>query len=395
MVVYRDITQRELIEKEKQELLEKELKLTEVLKFTNEKLHEKGNELLRVNQKIKEILESIQDDFYVLDHDWNFVHVSKQFSARINKTPEDFVGKNIWKMFPNHIGTILEENFFAAMKRNEIRRFEIGGKYTNAWYSMNVFPSADGISVIGTDITDRKKAEEKIETTLKKLKRSNKELEQFAYITSHDLREPLRMITSFLQLLERRYKNRLDEDADEFIEFAVNGAKRLDAMTNDLLQYSKITSQKRETNPVNFEFVLKEALINLKIPIKENGAIITHEPLPIINGDEKLKVQLFQNIIGNAIKYRRQETPHIHIKAIKEKNHYLFSISDNGIGMSSEHLNRIFTIFKRLHTHQEYEGTGIGLAIAQKIVYQQGGEIWVTSKQGEGSTFYFTIPIKD
>ena len=395
LVVYRDITQRERIEEEKQELLEKELKLTEVLKFTNEKLHKQGNELLRVNQKINEILESIQDDFYVLDHHWNFVHVSKQFSSRINKNPEDFVGKNIWKMFPNHIGTILEENFSAAMTNNEIRRFEVGGKYTNAWYNMNVFPSAEGITVIGTDITDRKEAEKKIETTLKELKRSNRELEQFAYITSHDLREPLRMITSFLQLLERRYKDELDQDANEFIEFAVNGAKRLDAMTNDLLQYSKITSQKREISPVNYELVLKEALINLKVPIKENDVIITHDPLPVIDGDERLKVQLFQNIIGNAIKYRCQEIPHIHIKATKEKSQYLFSISDNGIGMSSEHLKRIFTIFKRLHTHEEYEGTGIGLAIAQKIVYQQGGKIWATSKQGEGSTFYFTIPIKD
>ena len=395
VVVYRDITQSKKIEEQKQELLERELKLTEVLKVTNKKLHEQGNELIRVNQKINEILESIQDDFYVLDHDWNFVHVSKQFSSRINKNPEDFVGKNIWKMFPLHVGTLLEENFRGAMANNEIRRFEVGGLYTNAWYNMNVFPSAEGITVIGTDITGRKEAEKKIETTLKELKRSNKELEQFAYITSHDLREPLRMITSFLQLLERRYKDKLDQDANEFIEFAVNGAKRLDAMTNDLLQYSKITSQKRDITPVNFELVLNEALINLKVPIKENNAIITHDPLPVINGDERLKVQLFQNIIGNAIKYRRQETPHIHIKAVKERGQYLFSISDNGIGMSSEHLKRIFTIFKRLHTHEEYEGTGIGLAIAQKIVYQQGGEIWATSKQGEGSTFYFTIPIRD
>jgi PAS domain S-box-containing protein len=250
-----------------------------------------------------------------------------------------------------------------------------------------------GAVAVVRDITKRKKVENNLKTTMDELKQSNKELEQFAYITSHDLREPLRMITSFLQLLERRYKDQLDEDANEFIGFAVDGAKRLDAMTNDLLQYSKITNKKREIKPVNFEQVLEEALINLQIQIEENNAIITHDPLPTINGDEQLKVQLFQNIIGNAIKYRNQETAKIHISATKEKNQYLFSIKDNGIGMSPEHLKKIFTIFQRLHTHEEYEGTGIGLAIAQKIVHQQGGQIWAESELGKGTTFYFTIPI--
>ena len=200
------------------------------------------------------------------------------------------------------------------------------------------------------------------------------------------------MITSFLQLLERRYKDNLDSDSKEFIGFAVDGAKRLDDMTNDLLLYSTISSEKRELTSVDFEYVLEEALVNLKVPIEENNAVITHEPLPIIKGDIHLNVQLLQNIIGNAIKYRSQETPEIHISANKETNQYLFSIKDNGIGMSSEHLKKIFTIFKRLHTDEEYEGTGIGLAIVQKIVHQQGGQIWAESDPGKGSTFYFTIP---
>ena len=245
---------------------------------------------------------------------------------------------------------------------------------------------------INQDITDRKEIELKLNENIKKLAQSNKELEQFAYITSHDLREPLRMITSFLQLLERRYKDELDQDANEFIGFAVDGAKRLDTMTKDLLKYSQITHKKRDIIPINFEHVLEHASTNLKVQIEENNAIITHDPLPTINGNEELKIQLFQNIIGNAIKYRSQETPKIHISAIKEKDHYLFSIKDNGIGMSSKHIEKIFTIFQRLHTHDEYEGTGIGLAIAQKIVHQQGGQIWVESELGKGSTFYFTIP---
>ena len=247
---------------------------------------------------------------------------------------------------------------------------------------------------INQDITVRKEIELKLNDHIKKLAQSNKELEQFAYITSHDLREPLRMITSFLQLLERKYKDQLDQDANDYIDFAVDGAKRLDAMTNDFLQYSRITSEKREVTSVNFEHVLERVITNLKMQIEENNAVITHDPLPILNGDEKLKIQLFQNLISNAIKYRTQETPKIHISVRKEKNQYLFSIKDNGIGMSQEYLKQIFTIFKRLHTHEEYEGTGIGLAIAQKIIHLQGGQIWAESELGKGSTFYFTIPIK-
>ncbi len=254
--------------------------------------------------------------------------------------------------------------------------------------------NVETLSVAFVEVLMRKKAELEIIKNMKRLAQSNKELEQFAYITSHDLREPLRMITSFLQLLQRRYQDQLDKDANEFIEFAVDGAKRLDNMTNDLLSYSRITSKKRQVELVNFEEVLKEALQNLKIPIEETNAVITHEPLPTIKGNAKLKVQLFQNIIGNALKYRSQKTPQIHISAKKKNDHYVFSIKDNGIGMSKDHLTKIFTIFQRLHTHEEYEGTGIGLAIAQKIVHQQGGIIWAESELGKGSTFYFTIPTK-
>lgn len=205
------------------------------------------------------------------------------------------------------------------------------------------------------------------------------------------LREPLRMIASFLQLLEKRYKDNLDQEANTFIEFAVDGAKRLDNMINDLIEYSKVTNNKMEFSSIKLENVLNEALISLMVPIKENNAIITYDTLPVVNGNKQLLIQLFQNLIGNAIKYRSQDDPQIHISALKEKDQYLFSVNDNGIGMDSEHINRIFTIFQRLHRNDEYEGTGIGLAIAQKIVYQHGGQIWAESELGNGSTFYFTI----
>ncbi len=251
---------------------------------------------------------------------------------------------------------------------------------------------AYGISSIRLKL-EHDTAEIAVQKSLMDVQRSNAELQQFAYVASHDLREPLRMITSFLQLLERRYSDRLDDDAEEFIGFAVDGAKRLDAMINDLLSYSKVTRKEIEFNNADSEQILEQALINLKVPIEENNAIINHDPLPKIDGDANLLVQLFQNLIGNAIKYQSKNNPQIHISAIKEEDNYKFSIKDNGIGISPEHLERIFTIFQRLHTKDEYEGTGIGLAIAQKIVHQHNGNIWVESEQGKGSTFYFTIPI--
>ena len=237
--------------------------------------------------------------------------------------------------------------------------------------------------------------EEKVKDRTKELEQSNKDLQQFAYVTSHDLREPLRMITSFLQLLERRYYDQLDEDANEFIGFAVNGAKRLDYMINDLLEYSRVANTKREFSKVDVNKVLEYTILNLKSAIDDSSAEITYDALPTLFADEQLMILLFQNLISNSIKYRREEIPKISISAIKESNQYLFTVKDNGIGMSPEHLKKIFTIFQRLHTKEEYEGTGIGLAITQKIVHQHAGEIWVESELGKGSTFYFTIPINE
>ncbi len=234
--------------------------------------------------------------------------------------------------------------------------------------------------------------EEKVSDRTKELEQSNKDLKRFAHVAAHDLREPLRMISSFLQLLERKYEDKLDNEANEFIEFAVTGAQRLDFMINDLLEYSRIVNKKREFSNVNINKVLEQTILNLKSSIDVNNAEITYYQLPTIVGDDRLMVLLFQNLISNSIKYRGEEIPKINISAVKESNQDLFTIEDNGIGMSTEHLGRIFTIFQRLHTKDEYEGTGIGLAIVQKIIHQHGGRIWVESEPGKGSTFSFTIP---
>ena len=240
--------------------------------------------------------------------------------------------------------------------------------------------------------TEHKNTEEKLKKINEKLKRSNAELEQYASVVSHDLREPLRMIKSFLELLEDKYAYQLNDEAKSYINYAVDGAKHLDSMIIDLLDYARVGHKDIKYYELDCKEVLKKTLLNFKSSIDENNAVITNDELPVITGNKNQLVELFQNIICNSIKYRDVENPNIHISAQKKKGKFLFSVKDNGIGISKKDLERIFVIFQRLHTWEEYEGTGIGLAIAQKIVMQHGGEIWAESKLGQGTVFNFTIP---
>lgn len=248
---------------------------------------------------------------------------------------------------------------------------------------------------IAIDITPSKLAEQELQETLKQLKRSNAELEQFAYVASHDLQEPLRMITSFLQLLQRRYEHQLDSDANEFIQFAVDGAARMQELVNDLLTYSRIGRKTGKFEEVNSEDILKQITFDSRVLIEEKNANISYGNLPMVWADYTQLVQVFQNLISNSIKYNEQEHPTIHISAEKKVNDWVFKVEDNGIGIDSQHGDRVFKIFQRLHGRDEYEGTGIGLAIVKRIIEQHGGMIWYDSKPGEGSIFYFSIPQGD
>jgi light-regulated signal transduction histidine kinase (bacteriophytochrome) len=275
---------------------------------------------------------------------------------------------------------------------------------------MGPLRSADGaiIGVIASvrDITERKQAEEALRATRDELQdrvrelseltadlaRSNQELERFAYVASHDLQEPLRMVASFTQLLQRRYHDRLDADADQYIAYAVDGATRMQALINDLLAYSRVGTHGQPFRRVEAESLLKQALDNLQIALRETDAVVTHDLLPAVQGDASQLIQLFQNLIGNAIKFRGNQCPRIHVWAAHQDKGWCFAVRDNGIGIEAQFAERIFVIFQRLHTRTEYPGTGMGLAICKKIVERHGGKIWMESAPGQGATFFFTIP---
>jgi two-component system, chemotaxis family, sensor kinase Cph1 len=252
-----------------------------------------------------------------------------------------------------------------------------------------------GMQAVANDITQRKQAEAALTRQAEELARSNTELQQFAYVASHDLQEPLRMMASFVQLLAKRYKGQLDADADEFIDYIVDGAARMQRLINDLLNYSRVGSRGKDFAPTDCAAVLRTVCANLRAAIEESGAVVITDPLPTVIADETQLVQLFQNLLSNAIKFRGDKPARIYIGAERRANEWLFRLRDNGIGIEPQYVERIFLIFQRLHGRSRYPGTGIGLAIAKKIVERHAGRIWVESELGKGSTFYFTLPARE
>ncbi|MBN3909364.1 MAG: GAF domain-containing protein [Nostoc sp. NMS1] len=306
----------------------------------------------------------------------------QQFAVRANLVVPILVRDNIW-------GLLLAHQCVAPRKWNNFET-ELLKQLANQ---------------IGIALSQAQLLEKEIQQS-QELVRSNAELEQFAYVASHDLQEPLRMVTSYLQLLERRYKNQLDANADQFITYAVDGARRMQTLINDLLNYSRVSTRGQPFKLVDCDVILQQAIANLQIAIADSKAIVTHDTLPEVMADTTQLTQVFQNLIGNAIKFCQNQQPQIHIGVVKPNTNldgeslnsipladeWLFWIRDNGIGLESQYAERIFIIFQRLHGRDKYPGTGIGLAICKKIIERHGGRIWVESKLGQGSTFYFTIP---
>jgi PAS domain S-box-containing protein len=286
-------------------------------------------------------------------------------------------------------------------RRESFRDFEMlraGDDGRKVWVSLSGEPIFDasgkftGYRGVGKDVTERKEADAKLRRAHDELARSNSELEQFAYVASHDLQEPLRMVSSYTQLLVRRYGDKLDADAKEFMGYIVDGAGRMKQLIEDLLAYSRVGTHGKELRPVAVDAALRRALTNVRAGVEEASASISYEKLPTVLADEMQLSQLFQNLIGNALKFRSPSVPRINVRAAEKDEEWEFSVTDNGIGIEPQYFERIFMVFQRLHSKGEYPGTGIGLAICKKVVERHGGRIWVTSQPGEGSSFHFTLP---
>jgi PAS domain S-box-containing protein len=416
----RDITERKKAEAEKQKLLEniqqfaenlessnEELQsTTEELQATNEELQTTTEELQTVNEELRlsgnynrSLIEASVDPFVTIGPNGKITDVNNSTETVTGYSRDELIGTDFSDYFtkPEEAREGYKQVFLEGFVRNyELEIKHKDGHLTPVVYNASVYRDENG-EVIGIfaaarDITERKKAEEILKLNINELARSNEELEQFAYVSSHDLQEPLRMIGSYLQLLERRYEGQLDDKADKYIHFAVDGAARMQNLINDLLAFSRVTSRAKELEITDVESIYNQVLINLEVSIKENNTVITHDPLPKVMADDTQLTQVFQNLISNAIKFRGEDNPKIHIAVVRKSNHWLFSVQDNGIGIDPKHKDRIFEVFKRLHKRRNYPGTGIGLSICKKIIERHGGNIWVESELGNGSVFYFTLP---
>lgn len=375
--------------------------------------------LSKAEQKFRSLLEAAPDAMIISSEDGRISLVNSQVEVMFGFRREELIGRNIRELVPNwkasqplpfdsqvlsaSTGPSAPKEFGASRKNQQHFPVEI---------SLSPIQTAEGLLLTSAirDITERKKADEAIRELNTKLeervaertrelvasnealRQSNDDLNQFAYAASHDLQEPLRMVALYSQMLQRKYEGQIDADADQYISFIVGGAKRMEMLLKDLLTYSQ-TGAASEGPPqrVDCKMVMQKVLLNLQAAVEQNGATVTWETLPAVQAHEVRLVQLFQNIIGNAIKYRSEEPPKIRVTAERREADWLFAIEDNGIGIEPEYAHQIFGIFKRLHG-QSYPGTGIGLAICQRIVERYGGRIWVDSKAGQGARFFFTLP---
>jgi PAS domain S-box-containing protein len=358
-------------------------------------------ELRQSEARFRSLTGLSSDWYWEQDAEYRLTFMSSRFVERTGIDPAPFIGRTRW----DHPAPNLTDSDWARHRAQlerhepffdfEIERVTPAG---SVWLSVSGEPVFEdrkfrGYRGVGTDITERKRGQAVLRAAYDELARSNSELQQFAYVASHDLQEPLRMIGSYTQLLERRYGDKLDADAREFMDFIVDGATRMKQLIEDLLAYSRVGTRGKELRPVPVQGALDRALVNLRATIESADAQITHDALPEVNADDTQLTQLLQNLIGNAIKFRKAGEPvRIHVGVQDAGDSWRFSVSDNGIGIEGQYFERIFMVFQRLHTRDEYPGTGIGLAICKKVVDRHHGRIWVESAPGKGSTFHFTLP---
>lgn len=354
------------------------------------------HEMLRL---MAEVFQSNIEGVIITDIRRQILHVNRKVTTIAGYPSEDLIGQPITLLLPDREREAFVSHW-QGIKQGEPWQGESllqhsQGKLFPAWINISGVKDETGVVthfiVEFSDISAYRKAQEALSQRTEELARSNKELEQFAYVASHDLQEPLRMVASFTQLLSRRYQGKLDADADEFIHYAVDGATRMQTLINDLLAYSRIGSRIKPFEQVNLNSVLQRALANLHVAIEESHTKIISDELPITQGDVTQLTQLFQNLIGNAVKFRGELPPEIQVKVSDADKYWRVEVSDNGIGIAPEFFERVFVIFQRLHNKEDYPGTGIGLSICKKIVERHGGQIEIKSERGQGAAFIFTL----
>lgn len=380
----------------------------EQLKAENGRLQQ---EIARLQSKIQQpkatplarvdILQVVTDAIIVTNTEWSLQSWNHAAEKMYGWTAAEVLGKSL----RNLLETKYPEGSFETVRRHflaneywqgRVWQHRKDGTQIPILSTVTAIKDDDGRIIgavaVNRDITDQIEIEETLREQTRSLAARNEDLAQFAYAASHDLQEPLRMITVYLQLLSQRYGDQLDKDAEQYIAYAVDGAARMRQLIIDLLAYAKVGRNDQAFTVVSLEAVLRQVLANLELPIQESHVTITNEPLPIVWAAKTQMVQLFQNLLSNAIKFRNQTNPQIHITARQDETQWIIQITDNGIGIDPKLSEKIFVIFQRLHTRQEYPGTGIGLAICKKIVQNHGGTIGVESEPGVGSTFTFTLP---
>ncbi len=393
-----EIAHRDKESNEKQEAI---LNILEDVNEAKEELEKATVALTESEEKYRDLVENINDVFYATDENGTITYISPIVSHIMDYHPEDIIGRPFMEFIHEDDLERIMEAFTDIVAGNlhpsEYRVMKKDGGYQ--WVRTSSRPIKDengkllGLRGVLSDIQEKKEREERLEKALTDLEKSNKELEQFAYVASHDLQEPLRMVSSYLQLLNRRYGENLDDTAKEFIDFAVDGSTRMSGLIQDLLKFSRVGTKGKPFEPTEMKEVVDTALKNLEIAIQDHEATVSVDEMPVASVDAGQMVQLFQNLIGNAMKFNRPGmAPEVKVGLGGSDTEWEFTIADNGIGIPEDQLERVFVIFQRLHPREEYDGTGIGLAVCKRIVERHGGRIWVESAEGEGSTFHFTIP---
>ncbi len=359
--------------------------------------------LAQMEGRYRGLLEAAPDAMVVVNQAGEIVLLNLQAEKQFGYSRDELLGQKVTNLIPEGFAERIVADGRRSAADALAQQIGTGIELTARRKDGSEFPiemmlspleNADGILVTAAirDISVRRAAATDLVNKVEELSRSNEELGHFAYVASHDLQEPLRMVASYLQLLSRRYKGRLDTEADEFIDFAVDGAGRMQRLIQDLLAFSRVGTTGRALTPTSSEAALARALVNLRSALNETGALVTHDPLPTVLADEMQLAQLFQNLVGNAIKYQRAEVPLVHVSAARNKGkRWVFAVRDNGLGIAPQYFEKIFGMFQRLHKRDEFDGTGIGLAICKKIVERHGGLISVNSQSGEGSTFRFDL----